>query len=251
VRPSAGLALDCWRERCGQPRQLKRSHHVRSAVQTVATVVVSSDEVEREREALHLVGSGSFAVEVAEWAQADGWEVAGLIELLDGTRVGTTIGGHPVLAADAPTPAPRRAVVAAGGSRRAHWDSLGASGWSGETVVHPGAWVSPTAHLGEGCVVGPGAVVGAETVVGEHTLISRGVLVGHHARVGAFVSLLPGANVASHTLLGEATTVGMGAIIVDHTEVGAGAIVAAGAVVLGAVGAGVRVQGVPARTYAR
>ncbi len=44
-------------------------------------------------------------------------------------------------------------------------------------------------------------------------------------------------------------TVGMGALVADHLEVGAGAVLAAGAAVVRSVGAGVRVQGVPARPY--
>jgi serine acetyltransferase len=41
----------------------------------------------------------------------------------------------------------------------------------------------------------------------------------------------------------------MGALVADHIEVGARAVVAAGAVVVRAVGEGVRVQGVPARPF--
>ena len=198
---------------------------------------------------LCLVGSGSFAVEVAEWAEDAGWRVAGLIELLDSSRVGSAVAGRPVLALGRPGGS-GPAVVAAGGSRRAHWRTVAERGWRAGTVVHPRAHVSPSAVLSEGCVVGPGAVVGAATTVGEHTLISRGVLVGHHVSVGSFVSLLPGVNLASHVHLGEETTVGMGAVIVDHTSVGPSATIAAGAVVLGDVDGGVRVQGVPARAYA-
>jgi acetyltransferase EpsM len=197
---------------------------------------------------LYLAGSGSFSAEVAEWAHDAGWNVVGLVELLDSSRVGTMVGGRPVLAADSP-PADRAVAVAAGGSRQSHWELLERHGWRAQTIVHPGACVSPSVDLGAGCVVGPGAVIGAQTIVADHTLVSRGVLLGHHARVGPFVSLLPGANVASHTRLGEATVVGMGAVIVDHTHVGARATVAAGAVVLGEVADGTRVQGVPARRY--
>lgn len=206
----------------------------------------TSDELNRGE--LCLAGSGSFAAEVAEWAQDAGWDVVGLIELLDPSRVGTTVGGRAVLAPEAPPPH-RSAAVAAGGSRRTHWARLAGHGWRPRTIVHPRAWVSPSACLGAGCIVGPAAVIGAETVVAEHALISRGVLVGHHVRIGAFVSLLPGANLASHIELGEGTVVGMGAVIVDHTRVGADATVAAGAVVLGEVADGARVQGVPARRY--
>lgn len=205
-------------------------------------------ELDGRKSSLYLAGSGSFAAEVAEWAQEAGWDVVGLIELLDRSRVGSSVEGRPVVAADTP-PAPRVAAVAAGGNRHEHWKQLDSHGWSPQTVVHPRAWVSPSARIGDGCVVGPGAVIGAASEIAEHTLVSRGVLVGHHVRVGAFVSLLPGANLASHIALDDRTMVGMGAVVVDHTSVGADATIAAGAVVHADVPACTRVQGVPARRY--
>jgi acetyltransferase EpsM len=209
---------------------------------------VTSTSEETRRDELCLAGSGSFAVEVAEWARDAGWEVVGLIELLDDSRVGTVIHGHTLLAPESPS-LHRSVAVAAGGSRRMHWARLQEHGWQPATIVHPRAWLSPSARLAPGCIVGPGAVIGAETVVGEHTLISRGVLVGHHVRIGAFASLLPGANLASHVRLGDRTIIGMSAAIVDHTNVGADATVAASALVLNEVGDGERVQGVPAIRY--
>lgn len=199
-------------------------------------------------ERLYLAGSGSFAAEVADWATSAGWQVAGAIELIDHSRVGTVVGELEVFGVRAPEQG-SAVAIAAGGSRRSHWSRLGGGGWQPRTVVHPHACVSRSARLGAGCVVGPGAVIGAESEIGEHTLVSRGVLVGHHVRIGAFVSLLPGANLASHIAMADDTVVGMGAIVVDHTAVGARATIAAGAVVLGDVGADERVQGVPARPY--
>ncbi len=200
------------------------------------------------RRELYLAGSGSLAVEIAEWASDAGWEISGLVELVDPSRAGTRVGGHLVVA-PAALPPGARAVVAAGGSRRAHWSSLARAGCEPATVVHPTSHVAASATLGPGCVVAPGVVIGAYTEVGEHALVSRGALVGHHDHVGAFVSLLPGANIAGNVTLGEDTTVGMGAVVVDHTRVGAGSTVAAGAVVLRDVPEGTRVQGVPARRY--
>jgi len=201
-------------------------------------------------DALHLAGSGAFALEVAEWARDGGWSVAALIELVDLSRVGTAVGGVPVIA-PSPTPPGALAVVAMGGPRQQRWMPLGEGGWGAGTIVHPAAHVSPTASLGEGCVVAPGAVIGAETVIDAHTLISRGALIGHHCRVGRFVSLMPGVNVGGHTTIGERTTVGMGAVIVNGTAIGADATVAAAALVLRDIPDGTRVQGLPAREYAR
>lgn len=197
---------------------------------------------------LYLAGSGSFAEEVAEWAQDAGWAVTGLVELRDATRIGSVSAGHTVLAPAAP-PRDARAVMAIGGDRREHWAMLEQHGWQAATVVHPHAHVSRSAQLGAGCVIGPGAVIGAETVIGEHTLVSRGALVGHHDRIGAFVSLMPGVNIGGHAELGERTTIGMGAVVVNGTRIGADATVAAGAVVLNEVADSARVQGIPAREY--
>jgi sugar O-acyltransferase (sialic acid O-acetyltransferase NeuD family) len=197
---------------------------------------------------LYLAGSGSFGVEAAEWASDAGWRVLGLLELIDGSRVGMSTDGHPIISPDAP-PAEARAVIALGGDRRAHWAQLERHRWQAATIVHPGAHVSPTARLQAGCIVGPGAVIGAETIVGAHTLVSRGVLVGHHAHVGAFVSLFPGANLGGHVKIGDRAAVGMGAVVVNGMTVGDGTTVAAGAIVVRDLAPGIRAQGIPARKY--
>jgi len=217
---------------------------------TPPRVAPSTEHVDRDASnTLYLAGSGSFAVEVAEWARDAGWNVAGLIEMLDRSRVGSVMGALPVIAPDDPLLEGARAIVAVGGSRSEHWSHLDERSWRPATLVHPAAHVSPSATLATGCIVAPGAVVGAETVVGAHTLISRGALVGHHARIGAFVSLLPGANVGGRSEIGDRTVVGMGGVIVNGVEIGADATIAAGAVVLRSIGDGIRVQGVPAREY--
>jgi sugar O-acyltransferase (sialic acid O-acetyltransferase NeuD family) len=209
--------------------------------------VGQGESVKQPSRELYLAGTGSFAVEVAEWARDAGWTIAGLIELLDRSRVGTVTAGRPVVACDSP-PSGARAVIALGGSRSEHHSRL-EGGWQAATVVHPRAHISPSARLGAGCIVAPGAVVGAETVIGEHALVSRGALVGHHVSIGAFVSLLPGVNVGGHVEMGNRATIGMGAVITNGTRIGADATVAAGAVVLSEVASGSRVQGVPAREY--
>jgi sugar O-acyltransferase (sialic acid O-acetyltransferase NeuD family) len=197
--------------------------------------------------ALFVAGTGSFALEIAEYAHDAGFVVAGLIELLDPTRVAGDRHGLPVVAADDAAAVGGRAVVGAGGDRRAHWAALAPHGWQSVTLVHPRAHVSRSAQLGTGCVVGPLAVVGAATRVGEHGLIGRGALVGHHVELGAGCVVNPGANIGGHARIGAGTLVAMGAIVADHVTVGADAIVSAGAVAVRDIRPGVRAQGVPAR----
>ena len=195
---------------------------------------------------LWVAGTGSFALEVVEYARAEGHEVGGLVELLDAGRVGATVHGLAVKAAEEGC---GRVAIGVGGDRLAVWARLAEHGWIAATVVHPRAHVSPSARLGAGCVVGPAAVLGAAVELGRQVLVGRGALVGHHVRVGHGATLNPGANVAGNGRIGEGATIGMGAAVANGIEVGAGAVVAAGAVVVRPVEPGTRVQGVPARLF--
>jgi sugar O-acyltransferase (sialic acid O-acetyltransferase NeuD family) len=195
---------------------------------------------------LYVAGTGSFALEAVEYARASGQDVAGLLELVDPSRIGGTVHGLPVVG---PGARPGEAVLGLGGERLELWSLLAEHGWRAATVVHPAAHVSPSARLHEGCVVGPGAVVGAAAELGRQALVARGALVGHHTSIGAGAVLNPGANVGGNVRLGDSAVLGMGAIVVNGIEVGAGAVVAAGAVVVRPVASATRVQGVPARLF--
>jgi sugar O-acyltransferase (sialic acid O-acetyltransferase NeuD family) len=197
---------------------------------------------------LHIVGTGSFAAEVAAWVADAGLEVEALIELEDPARIGTVIHGLPVVGPDSP-PAGGRAILGRGGDRRDHWAPLAEAGWEPAGVVHPSAQLAATAEVAASATVGPLAVVGAESAIGENAIISRGALVGHHVRIGDFASLNPGVNVGGRAEIGAGAYLGMGCVVVDRAVVGAGATVAAGAVAVRDVAAEVRVQGIPAIPY--
>jgi UDP-perosamine 4-acetyltransferase len=197
---------------------------------------------------LHVAGTGSYALEIVEYARAAGFRVAGLLELVDRSRVGGEAHGLQVRGPEAASGA---AVVGLGGDRLELWSLLEEHGWRPATVVHPAAHVSPSARVGAGCIVGPAAVVGAAAVLGPQAVVARGALVGHHVAVGAGAVLNPGVNVAGNAQIGEGAVLGMGAIVANGVEIGAGAVVAAGAVVVRRVEPATRVQGVPARVFTR
>jgi sugar O-acyltransferase (sialic acid O-acetyltransferase NeuD family) len=198
---------------------------------------------------VHVVGTGSFALELIEFAGAAGWTIPALIELQDPARVGTVVHGLPVIAPDA-VAGGGVAVIGHGGDRLAPWARLTEHGCApAPPLGHPAAHVSPSAALGPGSVVGPMVVVGAAARLGAHVLLGRGALVGHHTELGDGVVLNPGANVGGNTRVGAGAIVGMGAAVIDHTTIGTGAVVAAGAVVVRPVEDGARVQGVPARVF--
>jgi sugar O-acyltransferase (sialic acid O-acetyltransferase NeuD family) len=197
---------------------------------------------------LHVAGTGSFALEIVEYARDAGFSVAGLVELVDEQRVGTEIHGLPVVAGRSGAEFDG-IVLGLGGNRLSHWATLAEQGWSPVAVLHPRAHVSQSAVVGAGAVIGPFSVIGAAAELGPHVLVGRGALVGHHTLIEGGATLNPGANVAGNARVGEGAVIGMGALVSNGIEIGAGAVVAAGSVVLRTVDPETRVQGVPARVF--
>jgi sugar O-acyltransferase (sialic acid O-acetyltransferase NeuD family) len=210
-------------------------------------VQISSGRVAADRGQIYVAGTGSFALELVEYARDAGFAVRGLIELVDDGRVGGRIHDLEVVAVDGP--ARGAFVIGAGGDRQEHATRLEGAGWEPGTVVHPTAHLSPIASVANGTVVAPGVVLGAASELGAHVLVGRGSLVGHHVSVAPAATLNPGSNVAGNVRIGARAVIGMGAVVANGLEVGAGAVVAAGAVVVRDVDAGARVQGVPARAF--
>lgn len=115
------------------------------------------------------------------------------------------------------------------------------------TLVHPTAYVSPLATLGEGVFVGANSTVAPGAVLGDHVFVNRAVTIGHDTRVGSFSRLQPGSNLGGLSTIGRGVTVGIGATLLERLVVGDHAFIGAGAVVLGDVAPSVLVAGVPAK----
>jgi sugar O-acyltransferase (sialic acid O-acetyltransferase NeuD family) len=203
-----------------------------------------------------IVGAGEHARVVAEAAAASGWEPIGCTvraqeagrPVPDGmTILGTDEEFAARLAALAP--ADRPAMVLGFGSpatarRRAVLRLGPAATWA--VVVHPAAWVSPSAALEPGAVVLAGAIVNTGAAIGEHAIVNSGAIVEHDVRVGAHAHVAPGAAIGGGATIGEDAFVGLNAAVRDHIAVGAGATVGMGAAAVVDVPAGAVVVGVPA-----
>lgn len=200
---------------------------------------------------LFVAGTGTWALELIEYARAADVEVIGLLELVEPERAGRRIHDLPVrLPEDLPPVPDRLAIVGLIRARAQYGERLAEHGWRpAPPIVHPRSIISPSARLADGVLVGPGAVLGAESELDAHAVVARGALVGHHTQVGIGAVLNPGANVGGNASIGDGAAIGMGATVLNAVRVGAGAVVAAGAVVIRDVAGGHRVQGVPAKVY--
>ncbi|HTD04660.1 acetyltransferase [Undibacterium sp.] len=116
-----------------------------------------------------------------------------------------------------------------------------------DTLVHPTAYVSPMASLGEGVFIGANSVVGPGAVLGEHVFVNRGVTIGHDTQIGAFSRIQPGANLGGLSRIGRGVTVAIGATLLERLVIGDQAFIGAGAVATTDVADGALMVGIPAK----
>ncbi|MBF0624072.1 MAG: hypothetical protein HQL82_04620 [Magnetococcales bacterium] len=138
----------------------------------------------------------------------------------------------------APTMPARRALVEELKSRH---------GLVFQPLIHPTAYVSPLARVGEGCFVGVQATLAPGVVLEPFVVINRAASIGHDTQVGCYARIMPGVHIGGLVAVGPRTMVGIGATVIDRIRLGADSLVAAGAAVTRDVGDRVLVAGVPAQ----
>ena len=131
---------------------------------------------------------------------------------------------------------------------RAWWcEKLVQDGFELPPILHPAAWVSPSAKLAEGVFVGAGAVIQAGAVLGKAALINSNATVEHHAEIGDGAHVGPGAVLAGLAKVGQFSMIGAGAVLKDRVRVGSSSKIGAGAAVISDIKEKKIAFGVPAR----
>jgi sugar O-acyltransferase (sialic acid O-acetyltransferase NeuD family) len=119
-------------------------------------------------------------------------------------------------------------------------------------LIHPTAYVSPYAKIGQGVFIGAGSVIGPGCVLKDHVFVNRGVTVGHDTVLHEYVRVNPGSNIGGHVQVLAGASIGLGAGVLEELVIGKGAFVAAGAIVIKDVQEKTLVAGIPAvfkKTY--
>lgn len=201
---------------------------------------------------LFIVGAGGHAKVVLATALEAGYKVVGLLDE-DSSKWGSELLGVPVLG---PLSLLKKregyqAILAIGDNeaRRRIDQEFKAIRWA--ALVHPRAYVHPSATLGEGTVVFAGAIVQPMARVGRHVIINTGVIVEHDCEIGDFSHLAPGVRLAGGVKVGDQCLLGIGATAVPLVKIGDGSIVGAGSVVVKDIPPRSLTYGVPARVRGR
>lgn len=205
---------------------------------------------------LVVVGGGGFGHEV--WQYAGDAVAAGRLDArLKGFRddlhaaTGRTRHGEPVLGGTRdvmPGPADRF-VVAVGdpADRRLLSERIAAAGGRFQAIIHPLAYVAPTAVIGPGSVICPFAFVGPYARLGAHVIVNTHASVGHDSEVGDLATLCPYAAVNGEVTIGEGAFLGTGCVVTPKLAIGERAVVGAGSVVYQDMVAGGFALGNPAK----
>jgi acetyltransferase-like isoleucine patch superfamily enzyme len=193
---------------------------------------------------LLIIGAGGHGRSVAEAAELSGlFDVVGFLD--DGLPTGQTVLMSSVIGAIAGLSngdhlkrfrnACDQAFVAFGNNVVLEniTQELVAAGFRIATVIHPRAFVSPTAVVGSGSAVMASAIIGTEAHLGLGSIVNCGAVVDHHARVEDFGHLGVNACMAGGSLLGRGAWMQAGAALGYGVEIPAGVILTPGEAIEG------------------
>jgi len=194
---------------------------------------------------LLIYGTGPHGLVVAEAADAADFDVLGFV---DQAPQSGRVGRWPVFK-DMPTDIGQAAFIVAIGdnmARRRISSDLGQMGMPGATVIHPTAWVSPSAKLGGNVYIGAQCVVNAGAQIASGVIINSGAIIEHDCVIGAYTHIAPRAVLTGEVQVGELCLISAGAVIKPRMRIGDDCVVGAGAVVIDHVTNNQTVVGVPA-----
>ena len=189
---------------------------------------------------------------VLDIARAVDIPVAGFLD--DFQQVGTRIGERTVIGSTDRLDDPdfllrHRFFVAIGNNiaRRRFASKVRQAGGQTETLIYPGCFVSPTAHIGSGTVLVGGNMVFTCANIGEDVLVDPDTTVGADSMIEDGAYLSPGCHLGSGVVCRGESFLGAGAVVVPNITIGRRAIVGAGAVVIRDIPDGKLAVGNPAK----
>lgn len=122
-------------------------------------------------------------------------------------------------------------------------------GFKFPALIHPAAWVAPTALLGDGVQIMAGAIVQPDCCIGENSIINTHACIDHDCQIGAHVHIAPGATLCGAVVVGSSCFVGSGSTVIQGIRIGERAVVGAGVALVRDLTAGHTILGAAVRKY--
>lgn len=97
-------------------------------------------------------------------------------------------------------------------------------------LIHPTAYVSPSASIGRGTVIGPMANIGPNVTLGDFTLINSRCSMGHDTHLGKFNFISPNVSFSGFTSIGDENLFGINSATIPGIKIGNRNKIAAGMV---------------------
>ncbi|MCD6576567.1 MAG: NeuD/PglB/VioB family sugar acetyltransferase [Anaerolineaceae bacterium] len=197
-----------------------------------------------------IYGGGGLSKMIIETVRAmSTYQIIGVID--DNMTKGTDVIGAPVIGGADLLPqlmkdGIRLAVNSVGGIgnykiRLDVFHTLAREGFVCPVIIHPSAYVDPSARLESGVLVLAQSYVSGNAVIGIGTLINNSVVVSHDCVLGVCTNLSPGAKIAGDVTIDDFAQLGMNATVNIGVKVGKECLVGNGATVKKDVPPGTRV----------
>lgn len=204
--------------------------------------------VAKMAEDIFIIGAGGHTKVIIGLLKALGKPIAGIFDD-DPAKKGHSLLGVPVLG---PVESAREysglnAVIGIGNNhvRKRIAECFSDVNWV--SLIHPSAWVDPSAQVGEGSVVFAGAVIQPDTKLGRHVVVNTGATVDHDCFLDDYAQVTPGVHLAGGVFLEEGVMMGTGSVAIPLVRVGAWTTVGAGAVVIRDLPSHATAVGIPAK----
>lgn len=100
------------------------------------------------------------------------------------------------------------------------------------TIVHPTAFIEPTAQIGNANVIFARAYLSSMAKIGDNNIINAGAMIEHESTVGSHCHISVGAIICGRVRIGDNCFIGAGAVVRDKISITNHVIIGAGAVVV-------------------
>lgn len=179
-------------------------------------------------DSLLIIGAGGHGKSIAEAVLlANSYRIAGFLD--DDYNAKKNVWDYPVLGQTHDLEKYRSkaqaAIVAIGNNsvRERIFNLANQAGFFMPTVIHPAAYVSPRATIGDGSCIMASAVVGTEAVLGVACIVNVNVSVDHHCILEDYAHLGVGVQLAGGVKVGQSAWMQAGSSVGYRVKVPAGA----------------------------